>query len=441
MLDREAEQVGFLAFQTHRGAGDGDGLRRDHLAGDATRGVGRHGEFRRDADLVRRAGLQRAEQGVGRGVGAGEEDADPAQEGREEREGRTGPGQHQGQRGRQARVVGHEGKAQHQADGEDGQAQFEQRLEEGLDDVGDAHVQQGGRDEGGQQNGGADGAEQVQLEFRGVGRGLGHDRGGLHDQVVQAGPLDLDGGCVEHVLQALQRPEADADGEDGERRPGLQDLARGVFGLMTLRGLLHAVEGEDLLGLPFLQEQRQADQADQRGGDIGQFGANEVGGEELGDGKRDACHQHGGPGLADAAHAIHHGHQPEGHDDGEDGQLATGHLTDVVRVQCGNLAGHQDGDTHGAEGHRGGVGDEAQASGIERVEAQAHQQRGGDGHRRTKTCGTFQEGTKRKTDQQHLQALVFRDGDDRCADDVELAGLDGDLVEEYRRDDDPGDGP
>jgi hypothetical protein len=46
-----------------------------------------------------------------------------------------------------------------------------------------------------------------------------------------------------------------------------------------------------------------------------------------------------------------------------------------------------------------------------------------------------------EADHQHLQALVFGDRQDRGADDVELAGLDRDLVEEHRADDDPGDRP
>jgi hypothetical protein len=52
-----------------------------------------------------------------------------------------------------------------------------------------------------------------------------------------------------------------------------------------------------------------------------------------------------------------------------------------------------------------------------------------------------QEGTEAKAHQDQLQALVFGDRQNRRADDVELPGLDRDLVEKHRRDNDPGDRP
>ena len=74
-------------------------------------------------------------------------------------------------------------------------------------------------------------------------------------------------------------------------------------------------------------------------------------------------------------------------------------------------------------------------------ETQPDQQCCGDRHWRTETGRPFQEGTEREADHQHLQALVFGHRQDRSADDVELPGLDRDLVEEHRADDDPGDRP
>ncbi|MNT25086.1 hypothetical protein D3C72_1605910 [compost metagenome] len=106
-------------------------------------------------------------------------------------------------------------------------------------------------------------------------------------------------------------------------------------------------------------------------------------------------------------------------------------------IDARDLTGHDDGDAHRAERHRRGIGDQAQPGGIQRVEAQADQQRGGDRHRRAEARRAFQEGAEGKADQQHLQALVVGDRQHRGADHVELAGLDHDLVEEHRGHDDP----
>ena len=75
-----AEDGAFFAHQAGGGAGHRDALGRNHLAGDAAAGVGRHHEIGVNPDLLRRGLLQGGEQGVGGGVGAGEEDAQPAQE-------------------------------------------------------------------------------------------------------------------------------------------------------------------------------------------------------------------------------------------------------------------------------------------------------------------------------------------------------------------------
>ncbi|MCY1390933.1 hypothetical protein D9M71_57580 [compost metagenome] len=257
----------------------------------------------------------------------------------------------------------------------------------------------------------------------------------------------------EHGLEGLQGPDGHQYGQDQEGRPGLEDLTEAVGrrgGAARAAEAAHhrcatgyadhfAVFGA--LGLPGLQEQGQGHQAHQGGGDVGQFRADEVGGEVLGHGEAGASHQGCRPGFLDAAPAIHHGHQPEGHDDRQERQLAAGHGADLEGVDAGHLAGDDDRDAQGAESHRRGVGDQAQAGRIERVEAQAHQQGGGDGHRGAEAGGAFEECTEGEADQQHLQALVIGDGQHGAADHLELAALDREFVEEHRRDDDPGDGP
>ena len=396
---------------------------------------------------MRGGGLQRAEQRVGRRVGAGEEHAQPAQEGREEREQRAGAGQQQGQGGGEAGVVGHEGEGQHHPDGVDRALEFDDGFLQRAGGFAGAHAQHRHGDERGQEDGGAGGGEDVELVHRGVGRGLGDDGLHLDDQLVEHRHRELEHQRVQRAvlgeqgLEGLEAPDGDHDGEDQEGRPGLGDLAEGVVLVFAQLGVVLLVEAEDALRFPVLQEHGEADQADQRGGDVRQLGPDVVGGEELGDGEGTAGHDDRRPGFLDATPAVHHGDEPERDDHRQQRQLAAGHLADLERVDAGHLTAHDDGDAHGAEGHRCGVGDEAQAGGVERVEAQAHQQGGGDRHRGAEAGRALQEGAEGEADEQHLQALVIGDRYHRGPDDVELPGLDGDLVEEHRRDDDPRDGP
>ena len=78
------------------------------------------------------------------------------------------------------------------------------------------------------------------------------------------------------------------------------------------------------------------------------------------------------------------------------GQLPADDLADVHHVQAGDAGGHHDGDADGAEGHRRGVGDEADAGGVHRLEAETHQHGRGDGHRGAEAGGAFDEGRRRR---------------------------------------------
>ena len=161
----------------------------------------------------------------------------------------------------------------------------------------------------------------------------------------------------------------------------------------------------------------------------------------MGDPEAQACDQCGGPGFFDAFDAVHHEHQPERHEDRQERQLSTGHGANLERVDAGYLARHNHRNPQCAKGDRRGVGDQAQARGVQRVQAQADQQRGGDRHGRAETCRPLKERTEAEGNQQHLQALVIGNGHDRAADDFELTAFDCQFVEENRSHDDPGDGP
>ena len=105
----------------------------------------------------------------------------------------------------------------------------------------------------------------------------------------------------------------------------------------------------------------------------------------------------------------------------------------------GHARQHADRVAHAAPGHRRRVGDQAERRRLERVEAQADQERARDGHRRTAAAGPFQERPEAEGDQDQLQPPVRRQRGDRLLHHPELPRLDGDLIKEDRRDDDPGD--
>ncbi len=196
-----------------------------------------------------------------------------------------------------------------------------------------------------------------------------------------------------------------------------------------------------VLGFQNLRKSGERDQAHQGGGDVGQLRTEIIGRQKLSDGKGASADQDCRPGLAHAAPAVHDEDDPGGDEKREQGQLASGHCADLERIDAGDLPGDEDRNAHSAEGHGRGVGDETQARGVERVEAQADQQGGRDGHRRAKARRAFEKCAEREADQKHLQALVFGDGDHRGADDFKLPGSDGDFVKKYGCDDDPCDGP
>ena len=78
---------------------------------------------------------------------------------------------------------------------------------------------------------------------------------------------------------------------------------------------------------------------------------------------------------------------------------------------------------------------------VQRLEAEADEQRRRDRDGRAEAGRAFEECAEREADQQHLQALVVGDRQHGRANDVELAGLHDDLVQEHGRDDDPRDRP
>ena len=168
----------------------------------------------------------------------------------------------------------------------------------------------------------------------------------------------------------------------------------------------HIAEAEDAYRLPAFEEQRQTDQRYQRRDNVRQLRAEEVRAEVLSDSKGAAGDHDRRPGLFNAAPAVHNRHDPEQDDDGQERQLTANHLADFEAVEARHLSGYQNRNAHRAKRDRRGVNNQTQARRIQRVKAEPHQQRCGDGDRRAKTGGPFEERAEGETDNQHLQTLI-----------------------------------
>ncbi len=147
----------------------------------------------------------------------------------------------------------------------------------------------------------------------------------------------------------------------------------------------------------------------------------EVGEHELGTGETATGNKDGGQNFKGTFEAAHNHAQPEGHDEGQEGQLAADNGADGVRGETGDLAGNEDRHTDGAEGHGGCIGYKADTGSVQRLEAKAHQHGSGDGHGRTETGCAFDEGTEGKGDKDSLQTAVICESGQGLFDIFKLA--------------------
>ena len=107
--------------------------------------------------------------------------------------------------------------------------------------------------------------------------------------------------------------------------------------------------------------------------------------------------------------------------------------------QAGDAGERHHRDADRAEGHRRGVGDQADARGIERGKAEAGEHRAGDRDRCAETGRPLDEGAERKGDEQGLQPAIAGQPSDRVLDDFELAGVHREAIQHDRREHDPRD--
>jgi hypothetical protein len=161
---------------------------------------------------------------------------------------------------------------------------------------------------------------------------------------------------------------------------------------------------------------------------------------ELHHAERTAGDEAGGPDLEHAPPACLGGDQPERHEQREDRQLAADHRAEIVQVEPGERREGGQRDAERAEGNGGGVADEGELGGLEGLEAQADHEGAGDGDGRAEAGGALDERAEAEGDQQRLDAAIAGHAGDLFLQDGELAGLDRELVDEDRVEDEPADG-
>ena len=267
---------------------------------------------------------------------------------------------------------------------------------------------------------------------------------------MQPGQGERDVGEAERALSGedgLQSggPEQNHDGQVDEGAPCLEDFATGVLGALLSLNFFQGGSGglaEDVLGLPLLHDECQSNQCQQRRDDVDELGVTQ-GCEQngLAAGVDDTNHQGYQTDFADTAQTVLNSNEQHGdesrHDlenqDHFDGQCVQVHAT------AGCCGGH--GDTDSAVCTGAHVSDQREHCGLERVEAQGHEQCSTDSNRDTEACSAFKEATEAECDQQHLDALVGRDGGDGGADDFKAARTHGNAVEPHSHEHDPADGP
>ena len=240
-------------------------------------------------------------------------------------------------------------------------------------------------------------------------------------------------------------PEQNHDGQVDEGAPCLEDFATGVLDALLSLNLFQGGSGgltEDVLGLPLLHDECQSNQSQQRRDDVDELGVTEACEQDRLAARvnqtNNQCYQ---TDFADTAQTVLNSNKQYGdesrHDldnqDHFDGQCMQ------VHAAAGCCGGH--GDTDSAVCTGAHVSNQCEHCGLERVETQGHEQCSTDSNRDTEACSAFKEAAEAECDQQHLDALVGRDGGDGGANNFEAAGTHRNAVEPHCHEHDPADGP
>ena len=93
-----------------------------------------------------------------------------------------------------------------------------------------------------------------------------------------------------------------------------------------------------------------------------------------------------------------------------------------------------------SKGDGGGVGEQGEARGLERPEAETDEDGGTDGDGGAETAGALKKRAEGKGDEEKLQAAIGGDAGEALLQSGEAAGLDGEVVEKDDGKNDPADG-
>ena len=135
----------------------------------------------------------------------------------------------------------------------------------------------------------------------------------------------------------------------------------------------------------------------------------------------------------------HHHDQVARDDDGDHRAERADHGAQRQLVESGDIGERDDRDADRPERDRRRIGQQADAGGVERVEAEAGEHRARHGDRRAETGGALDEGAEREGDEHRLQPAIVGQPADRVLDDLELAGIDRQAVQHDRAEHDPRD--
>ena len=432
MPEHVAEDGAFLALLVGGHGGDHKTLGVDHLAHDAAGGVGCGSEDGVEAQLLGGDLLQATEEHVRGRVTAREGHTQPAQHGAEEGEEHARAGEGQTHGGVQTRRLGHEAQGQHGGDGEQGDLHAADRATPDLDELQGTEAGHEATEDARQHEAGAGEGEPVEGPDGGFRGGLGDHGGSLDDHLVEAGHLEgLDGDAIEEVgltlgaavqegLDLRGAPGEHEEGQEDPGQPGLEDLAAGLghMGSGDFRTLV--LVAPDGLGLPDLQEQNGGGHGDDGADDVHQPGAVVVADGELGNGEATTRHEAGGPDFQHGLATSHGPNDPEGDDEGEDGQDAASGGAEQVQGQARDASEGDERATQGAVGDGGGVADEGQAGGLEGAEAEADEHGRRDRNGRAEAGSAFNEGTEAEGDEEGLDAAIRREACDGVLDHLEV---------------------
>ncbi len=236
-----------------------------------------------------------------------------------------------------------------------------------------------------------------------------------------------------------QRPQEDEDRGEGEGRPALEDRPDAVVAqLDRARSLpiLHQTPRP-----PETEEGHRHQEREDRGHDVDEARIVPlvVGPVELHRCESAPAHDERGQHLERLLPPHHGDDQPGRQDEREGGQNPADHGVEVRDGEPGDPVQDPDRVAHAAPRHRRRVGEQAQHRRLEVREPESDEERARDRHRCASAPAALEEGPEAECDEDDLEAPVRGDARDRLLHHLELPGLDRDVVEVDRGDDDPGD--